>query len=650
MSNSKRMLNKSPFICPVLMLTFLLILIFPVTITANAANLTHETSTWSALQETINNAGSGDTIKLTADMTAAESDELLSIPDGAVITIDLNGHIIDRAMKENGGTSGAALCVESGAILTITDSSSAASGMITGGYASNGGGIRNYGTLILEGGCIKGNRSVDNGGGIVNYGVFVISGGAVCENTAADRGGGIFNGLQGYSSIEKEAVYGNNAPDGDNIKNLGSMKTVGGETIHYAALTDYLNMLAVVPTVVLLMILFFAVGPDNYLNNRQKRIMYIITVLVFVLVIQNYFEYRLSGWYVIPRTILAIIGYSVRPAILALILHLICPDKHYGLVWAAVGANAALYLTALFSPLTFYFSDGHFHEGPLNYTCLTVSAMLFIYCIYMTIREFRPKERKETWIPVFALLIISLSVVMDYMVEYHYQPVSFLTIAITISCIMYYIWLHLQYVRKHERALQAEHRIQIMMTQIQPHFIFNTLTAIRALCKKDQKAAVRTIGLFSDYLRQNLESLDKSELIPLVKELEHTRIYTEIEMIRFPNIRVEYDIRDEDYGIPALTIQPIVENAIRHGVRSRTEGIVRVTAYRQGNEHLIVIQDNGIGFEKLPDKDENGKHIGISNVKERLEQMCGGRMEIDSIPDEGTKITIRIPVSEEMKE
>ncbi len=85
----------------------------------------------------------------------------------------------------------------------------------------------------------------------------------------------------------------------------------------------------------------------------------------------------------------------------------------------------------------------------------------------MTIRTFRPKERKETWIPVLALLIISLSVVMDYTVEYHYQPVSFLTIAIAISCIMYYIWLHLQYVRKHERALQAEHRIQIMMTQIQ---------------------------------------------------------------------------------------------------------------------------------------------------------------------------------------
>ena len=105
---------------------------------------------------------------------------------------------------------------------------------------------------------------------------------------------------------------------------------------------------------------------------------------------------------------------------------------------------------------------------------MIVSAILFIYCIYMTVKVFRPRQ-KETWIPVFALVLISLSVVLDYTVEYNELPVSFLTIAVTISCVMYYIWLHLQFVRKHERALLAEHRIQIMMTQIQPHFLFNTL-------------------------------------------------------------------------------------------------------------------------------------------------------------------------------
>ena len=186
------------------------------------------------------------------------------------------------------------------------------------------------------------------------------------------------------------------------------------------------------------------------------------------------------------RTVISIYGYAVRPAILAMFLHIIRPDRHYKFVWAAVSVNTLLYLTALFSPLTFSFSSyGHFISGPLNHVCLLLSAVLFLYCIYLTFKVFRPKERIESWIPVFALVLISLSVALDYTVEYNEQSVSFLTIAIAISSLMYYIWLHLQFVREHERSLQAEHRIQIMMTQIQPHFLFNTLTAIRALCVKD---------------------------------------------------------------------------------------------------------------------------------------------------------------------
>ena len=118
-------------------------------------------------------------------------------------------------------------------------------------------------------------------------------------------------------------------------------------------------------------------------------------------------------------------------------------------------------------------------------------------------------------------------------------------------------------------------------------------------------------------------------------------------MIRFPNIRVEYDIRDEECCVPALTIQSLVENAIRHGVRSRKEGIVKVAAYREGNEHLIVIEDNGTGFTDLLAKSEDVTHIGIKNVRERLEQMCNGTMTIDSKPDEGTRVVLRIPASKE---
>ena len=616
----------------------------------SAAETISETSTWSGLQDTINAAQSGDTVTLTANLKATDTDSRLQIPDGLTFTLDLNGHTLDRALTEPKGNAGVAVFVHPGAILTITDSSAAGSGTITGGYATHGGGINNTGTVIITGGCITGNSAEDTGGGIANYGVLILMGGTVTGNPSLTEGGGILNTAKAYLTLDTAAVSGNSAPKHTDILNFGSMKTVGGKTVDFAAVRSALELSTVLPSLVLAVVLLLAVHLDQYLEKKQKKIMYLIAILVFTLILQNTLDtwMYLAGKPILLRTTVSIIGYALRPAILALFLHIISPERRYRLVWAAVGINAVIYLTAFFSPLAFSFSSyGHFLSGPLNPSCLVVSALLFFYCFYLTFRVFRPKTQKETWIPVFVLILISIGIVMDYIVEYNELSVSFLTIAITIGCIMYYIWLHLQFVREHEQALQAEHRIQIMMTQIQPHFLFNTLTAIRALCIKDQNTAVRTIGLFGTYLRQNLESLNQSGTIPLSKELEHTRIYTEIEMIRFPNIRIEYDIRDEDVKIPPLTVQPLVENAIRHGVRSRAEGIVRISTYREENEHIIIIEDNGTGFKNQNENNTGEIHIGISNVRERLNRMCGGKMEINSVLDNGTRIVLRIPVNKE---
>ena len=113
------------------------------------------------------------------------------------------------------------------------------------------------------------------------------------------------------------------------------------------------------------------------------------------------------------------------------------------------------------------------------------------------------------------------------------------------------------------------------------HLRCNALNTIRALYAKDPPLADRTLEDFSAYLRQNLESLSQTDLVPVAKEMEHTRLYAEIEALRFPNVRVEYRIEDESFTIPALTIQPLVENAIRHGVRSRKDGLVTVSTARE---------------------------------------------------------------------
>ena len=115
-------------------------------------------------------------------------------------------------------------------------------------------------------------------------------------------------------------------------------------------------------------------------------------------------------------------------------------------------------------------------------------------------------------------------------------------------------------------------------------------------------------------------------------------------MIRFPNVRVDYGVTDVDFSVPALTVQPLVENAIRHGVRIRKEGIVTVSSRRTELCHEIVISDNGKGFDTDLLKTADGTHIGVRNVRERLERMCGGTLAVESVIGEGTTVTIRIPL------
>jgi len=183
--------------------------------------------------------------------------------------------------------------------------------------------------------------------------------------------------------------------------------------------------------------------------------------------------------------------------------------------------------------------------GPLSGFCFIISAFLLSYLLYLTIQEYGTKI-KELLIPLFIYLSIIVSAMLDYNITIT-QPVSFLTLAVVSGCLFYYIWLHLQFEREHEEDLMAQQRIRIMMTQIQPHFLFNTLSTIRVLCTKDPEQAAYICERFAIYLRQNLDSLEFNRMIP-------SKVYADIEKVRFPSVTVEYDIQDTDFSIPPLTL------------------------------------------------------------------------------------------------
>ena len=148
---------------------------------------------------------------------------------------------------------------------------------------------------------------------------------------------------------------------------------------------------------------------------------------------------------------------------------------------------------------------------------------------------------------------------------------------------------------------------------------------------------------FTKYLRSNSANLTNRPLIPFREELENLNAYLRIEMVRFPNLIVEYDIDAEDFSIPCLSIQPLVENAIKHGIGKRdvAEGTVIVRTAETPDSWQISIIDDGVGYSGTP---QDGRaHIGIENVRQRLAFLCGGTLTVTGTEGQGTVAEIRMP-------
>lgn len=201
-----------------------------------------------------------------------------------------------------------------------------------------------------------------------------------------------------------------------------------------------------------------------------------------------------------------------------------------------------------------------------------------------------------------------------------------------------------EYESQHTREEQM--KVDLMLSQIQPHFLFNALYVIQEICHVDPETASSAIGEFSLYLRHNMESLAISRPIPFNQELEHAKHYIGLQQLRFGRaLDIRFDLQCTDFRMPTLTLQPIVENAIRYGVRQNAEGegTVTISTKEYDDSYEIVVVDNGPGFAPSIIPADGLSHVGLANVRERLSRICGGTMEINSEPGIGTRVTMRIP-------
>lgn len=207
---------------------------------------------------------------------------------------------------------------------------------------------------------------------------------------------------------------------------------------------------------------------------------------------------------------------------------------------------------------------------------------------------------------------------------------------------MYQIWTQSKEIEKE----LMESRIAIMLSQIQPHFLYNSISSIQELCLSEPQKAYDALAKFAHFLRGNMDSLTSSTPITIEQELRHVKNYLALEKIRFEErLRVEYEIEEGGFFIPALTIQPIVENAVRYGISKKKDGgIITISTRRTKEGYVVTIADDGEGFDLalLSNGRDGRSHIGMENVRKRLKAQCGGRLEISS-SSEGTVARIILP-------
>jgi two-component system LytT family sensor kinase len=196
------------------------------------------------------------------------------------------------------------------------------------------------------------------------------------------------------------------------------------------------------------------------------------------------------------------------------------------------------------------------------------------------------------------------------------------------------------------KAMARDAELKALQNQINPHFLFNALNTTASFVRFNPSRAREIIIDLSTYLRHNLENSTK--LVPLKKELEQVKAYINIEKARFQNrFEVIYDFDEnlDDVRIPSLTIQPLVENSIKHGIlKQRESGIVKITIKKEATKYLISIEDNGIGIDENIISNLNKKiekNIGLKNVHNRLKLLYGKGLVIERLK-KGTKISFYI--------
>lgn len=390
---------------------------------------------------------------------------------------------------------------------------------------------------------------------------------------------------------------------------------------------------------------YFVVAMKSTVDTEVKKQMLIsMTTLLLLSIIKFYIGYFRENFIEgLALTLAEMLYYTLRPLIIIFIIKII--EKKNKLVYIPIILNLLFYIAILLQDNVFNFKLIENNRQYIKYSSIIVEWLF--WAIFLSVINFKVYRKKYfNHLGIFFSIAVLMGTSIINLIDGQTQT---FIIIYALAFLFYYLVMHIyisQQVSEEKDRKVREERLLLMLSQIQPHFLYNTLNTITALCRSNPKLAEETTIKFSKYLRENMYSIgENNETHTFSQELEHTNIYLEIEKLRFGNrLKVEYDIKASDFNLPVLTLQPIVENAVKHGICKKVEGgTIKISSEKRGNDNIIIIADDGVGFELEKILNDGNQHIGIENVRERLRIMFKAEMEIKSFTGIGTTVKIVIP-------
>lgn len=307
-----------------------------------------------------------------------------------------------------------------------------------------------------------------------------------------------------------------------------------------------------------------------------------------------------------------------------------------------MGLFFLLLLAAQFSDVFYSLTpDNQLSRGPWFTLLPIVMLLMMILNLEGVIRRYK-KLPKRYLIAILVYLVPMTAALFDYLFNYFAILIVF---GMVLCALMVFglifadnVELHMQQQRR-----LANQRASVMVLQMRPHFICNTMMGIYYLCDRNPQKAKQVTLDFTTYLRKNFTAIASEDTIPFSDELEHTRAYLAVEQAQFEeSLFVRFDTPHTMFRVPPLTLQPIVENAVKHGMKSSGEPIhISVTTRETDGGSELVVEDDGAGCKPA---DDSRQHTALSNITQRLQMMCGGTLTIAPRDGGGTVVRVTVPL------